>query len=152
MEGYGRQTVKRHGFLMWFASKGRISRNQDESSRPQPVKIDASLKPSESTGTVWSLPLFCRVNMWSRAFEFSVFLRKGGHLFMTLHLNKSCEWFRVFTLKSRKQWSILTISVQVARTQRAAPNDFRPNRMIKAQSARWSAGKGEGNQDLLLDL
>ena len=30
--------------------------------------------------------------------------------------------------------------VEVARTQRAAPNDFRPNRMIKVQSAIWWEG------------
>ena len=83
------QKRKRTRFLMWFASKGPLFK---ESGRPQPVKIEASRKPSESPGTVWSLPLLCRVNITSFNDQHQLnsqecFFRKGCRI--PFHLTSS---------------------------------------------------------------
>lgn len=127
-----------------------------ESGRPQPVKIDASCKPSESPGTVWSLPLLCRVNITSFNDQHQLnsqesFFWERLYLFMSLHLNKSCAWFPVSGF-------YLQISEAVKHLSRLPAHKGR-HRMI-SDLIEWSrcnqrdgfGGKGEGDHDLSLDL
>ena len=136
---------------MWFASKGRISRNQDESSRPQPVKIDASLKT---------------IRKHRNSMKFATFL-PSQHVVKSLWILCFFEerWSPFHDTSSEQiLWMVSSFYLQISEAVKHS-DDFSPGRPHTKGGTEWFPTqsndqgaisqidrKGEGDQDLSLDL